>query len=332
MQTAPRPAPPEAPGDPAAEKRCRACRHDLGKTMVVVDEWTVFACPNCGSGTLAPTPDPDVLSAAYEEGVYAKERSARVVPVLSGVLDRLNERRVRFAFGTDGTGRRLLDVGSGKGRLLQAAKRLGYDVTGVEPHGNRSSYAITEYGVPVFQGPLEEFPAADAGFDVITIWHVIEHVPDPVDFVARTKSLLAPGGRLAIEVPCVRTASRSLTGSFWQGWQLPYHLSHFTPQGITTVLEAAGYRVVELSTWSAELNPFMWVISLVDLISGGDQILHRVLKRNWTPRSRSDWALLARTVVGTAAVGVLLPFIWLAARAEAALGRGAIVRVIAEVA
>lgn len=329
MQTVPRPAPPEVPTDPAAELLCRACGHDLGRPMVVVDAWTVLGCPNCGSGTLVPTPQAELLTAAYEEGVYAKERSARVVPVLAGVLDRLNERRVRFACGTDGSGKRLLDVGSGKGRLLQAAKRLGYDVTGVEPHGNRAGYAVTEYGVPVFQGPLEDFPAADAGFDVITMWHVVEHVADPVDFLRRARPLLAPGGRLAIEVPCVRTVSRSLTGRFWQGWQLPYHLSHFTPAGITTALESAGFTVQERSTWSAELNPFMWVISLVDLVSGGDQILHRVLKRNWTPHSRSDWALLARTLVGTAAVGVLLPLIWLAARAEAALGHGSVVRVIA---
>lgn len=185
------------------------------------------------------------LASAYEEGVYAKELSARVVPGLDPVLDILNERRVEFAGGRDGIGRRLLDIGSGKGRLLRAAQHLGYDVTGVEPHSNRSTFAKTEYGVPVFQGRLEDFPAEGSPFDVVTMWHVLEHVPDPVAFLRTAHSLLGEGGVLVLEVPSYKTYSATVSGRHWQGWQLPYHLSHFTLEGVHHMLAETGFLVIE---------------------------------------------------------------------------------------
>jgi SAM-dependent methyltransferase len=309
------------------ESLCRVCEGPLGAEVVTAGSWTVRRCTACDAGVLVPLPSAAELDSAYHSGLYAPE-SGQVVRPLAALLDWFQARRLAFTGRPDGHGLRLLDVGSGKGRLLRYAAKKGYEVTGVEPHDTRSAFSVDAYGVRVFRGPLEDFPDEGAGFDVITSWHVLEHVPYPVEFLQAIRRLLRDDGVLAIEVPNLQNWAFRVTGGNWYQLSLPYHLEHFTPRSLRRACEAAGFEVVRMSTFSIEHGPFTWVQSLINRITGSESLLYRLLKRNWAPRSRGDFIELARQAVAVAIVLLLSPLLLVVSVVEARFGAGAVVRVV----
>ena len=127
--------------------------------------------------------------------------------------------------------KRLLDVGCGDGASLALLKHAGWDVWGVEMNAQAAARAA-QAGARVFTGSFEEAPLPAESFDIIRMWHVLEHVDDPRVVIDKAVRLLAPGGELIIGVPNVNAFYRWLFGAAWAGWDLPRHLYHFSPRTV----------------------------------------------------------------------------------------------------
>ncbi|MCC7078859.1 MAG: class I SAM-dependent methyltransferase [Acidimicrobiia bacterium] len=306
---------------------CRICGATLDGPFLTGGKWRVQACRSCTAASLVPLPTPEVLDEAYHQGGYADERGQVPAPV-DRLLDRFSRRRLEFAAGDKRSGR-FLEVGSGKGRLLKVARAKGFDPVGIEPHSGRREFGTNRYDIDVFNGPLADFPPERGPFDVIAMWHVLEHVPEPVDFLRQVGKLLADDGRLAIEVPNLRGWARYVTGDAWFPWQLPYHLVHFTPKAMEIALDRAGFEMTSITTRSLEMQILCWSQSVLNRLSGTDELSYRLLKRNWQPESKEDWKDLARLAGAGLGLAVLSPFILAAAAVEADLGGGTVVRVAA---
>jgi len=138
---------------------------------------------------------------------------------------------------------RYLDVGCGSGAALGVAAALGWQVAGVEVDEAAAAKA-RRFTARVHAGDLQAAPFAAGEFDLITSFHVLEHVPDPVGAIRRMLGWLAPGGLLVIEVPNAGGLGARLFGRAWSGLELPRHLSHFTPATLARAVEQAGGRVV----------------------------------------------------------------------------------------
>jgi SAM-dependent methyltransferase len=138
---------------------------------------------------------------------------------------------------------RYLDVGCGSGGTVGAAAMLGWRVAGIEPDGAAAEKA-RRFSDEIYTGDVLEASFAPSSFDVVSMFHVLEHVPDPVAVVRRTLEWLAPGGLVIIEVPNAGGLGASLFGRAWSGLDLPRHLSHFTPDSLASVVERAGGRIV----------------------------------------------------------------------------------------
>jgi SAM-dependent methyltransferase len=138
---------------------------------------------------------------------------------------------------------RYLDVGCGSGGSVGAAAMLGWRVAGIEPDAEAAQKA-RRYSDEIHTGDVLAAPFAAGSFDVVSMFHVLEHVPDPVAVVSRTLEWLAPGGLLIIEVPNAGGLGASLFGRAWSGLDLPRHLCHFTPDTLAKVVERAGGRIV----------------------------------------------------------------------------------------
>jgi SAM-dependent methyltransferase len=137
---------------------------------------------------------------------------------------------------------RILDAGCGDGYFLYQARRQGWDVLGLEV--NPAAVASAQKaGLPVRLGDLSSTDLEAGAFDFVRLWHVLEHVPDPVLTLRQARRLLAPQGRLIVGVPDFASPLRRLFGPRWSGLQLPYHLHHFDSVTLRATLEAAGYRV-----------------------------------------------------------------------------------------
>ncbi len=123
---------------------------------------------------------------------------------------------------------RLLDIGAGTGDFLLAAKKSGWEILGTEPSGKARGIAESK-GVS-FAEQLSDLP--DHSFDAITMWHVLEHVPDLDHQIGELKRLLKPTGIILIAVPNFRSFDAQHYGAFWAAYDVPRHLWHFSKTAI----------------------------------------------------------------------------------------------------
>ncbi len=148
----------------------------------------------------------------------------------------------------------LLDFGCGGCGLLKRMRSLGWEVCGVEPDPKALALARQQLALDV-RSSLNDFPAAK--FDVITLSHVIEHVPDPVATLKDCASRLRKGGRLIVATPNIKSWGHRYFGEKWVGLDPPRHLMLFSPRNLAQCAERAGLRIENLRTSSRSAS-FVW--------------------------------------------------------------------------
>ena len=126
----------------------------------------------------------------------------------------------------------LLDVGAGTGFFLRAAKKRGWTVTGIEPNPTARNLANLKHPNSVLDASaLHTLP--ENSFDVITLWHVLEHLPNLEDDIIKLQKLLKPNGRIVVAVPNYNSFDALYFKSFWAAYDVPRHLWHFSQQSIS---------------------------------------------------------------------------------------------------
>ncbi|MCO6450100.1 MAG: class I SAM-dependent methyltransferase [Caldilineales bacterium] len=141
---------------------------------------------------------------------------------------------------------RLLDVGCGSGAYGASMMRLGWQVDGIEPDAGAAELA-RQAGLRVQTGDILDIDLPESTYDVITFWHVLEHIDDPVAALQHVRSALRPGGLLIVESPNWNSATALLAGRYWFHLDAPRHRVHFTPRSLRRALAAAGFGVTDLS-------------------------------------------------------------------------------------
>jgi 2-polyprenyl-3-methyl-5-hydroxy-6-metoxy-1,4-benzoquinol methylase len=135
---------------------------------------------------------------------------------------------------------KILDIGAGTGDFLLEAKNKNWETVGVEPNEKAKSIAIKK-GV-LFADTIEKLESNS--FDVITLWHVLEHVPDVVHQVAELKRLLKPSGTLIIAVPNFKSFDAKYYKTFWAAYDVPRHLWHFSKTAIEKLFDKQNMNLV----------------------------------------------------------------------------------------
>ena len=204
--------------------------------------FAVVQCQDCGLCFTNPRPSLRSIGQFYSEK-YLPHRARRKhtrwwrrLPLLRSRLDR----RVR-AVPWNGEGR-LLDFGCGGGVFLSLMQRRGWHVTGVDASTAAVQRVRTELGLRALCGSLPHPELPEGHFDVVTMWHALEHVHNPLEVLCGARRLLAPGGRLVVEVPNIDSLPFRWFGQGWFGLDLPRHLTHFVPETLTRMLQRAGFR------------------------------------------------------------------------------------------
>ncbi len=135
----------------------------------------------------------------------------------------------------------LLDVGCGPGEFLHFARQRGWNATGFEFAPSVAQLAHEKYGLEVKVGDLAAMGYAKGCYTLLSMWHVLEHLPNPLATLTRAHDLLAPGGVLVLEVPNVNC--------FWRrSYRYPFsailHLFHFSPSTLSALVQKAGFEVL----------------------------------------------------------------------------------------
>ena len=146
------------------------------------------------------------------------------------------------SFGSES--KSLLDIGCGTGDFLETALKANWKITGIEPNESARQIANSKTNNSVFQ--TEELSKLKPhSFDVITLWHVLEHLPDLEMHTALFKSLLKPNGTLVIAVPNYKSYDADYYKNFWAAYDVPRHLWHFSKTSISELFKTKNMKLVE---------------------------------------------------------------------------------------
>jgi len=218
-------------------------------------------------------------------------------------------RRVRFVRAV-ARPQTILDFGCGDGAFLAAAAELGWRVTGVEVH----PWHARERGLIV----TERIEEAVGPFDVVTLWHSLEHVRSPRELMQAITARLNADGTVLVAVPNLDGIQARTFKQHWFHLDVPRHLFHFTPTALTRLLKSSGLRVVRRWNLESEQDLFGWTQGFLNRIVPHSNVLFDVLTARGDSHKR--WEAVASLVLGGGITVVSAPIVPLAA----VLSKGAV--------
>lgn len=199
------------------------------------------ACRNCGFVYLNPRPNPQELARHYPAAYYNPP------PHQPPFCFRWRLSQIT-AHKTTG---RVLDVGCGNGGFLTFLRQQGWDVHGLDASPSAIHIASQQLGERVSLTTLVDAAYPANHFDVICLFEVLEHLPDPALHLQEIHRILKPGGLVCLSVPNFASWERVLFSRWWSGLDIPRHLNQFTPITLTRFLQAAGFSMLTLKSTSA---------------------------------------------------------------------------------
>src|SRR5688572_14250898 len=225
---------------------CGAREHEL---FLERSGYRICQCSSCGLRFLSPQPTAKEVQDYYDAVYFGNKNSSTRgydAYVADADLHRATFRNRLRLMPAPKAGDRLLDVGAAAGYFVEQARLAGWDAEGVEPSAWATEYATQVLTQPVRNGTLESARFPDSVFDAITLWEVIEHLPDPRAVISEAARVLRRGGHLILSTPDAGSAVARLFGRRWLGWnKVPEHLFYFDRKNLTQLLRENGFTV----TW-----------------------------------------------------------------------------------
>jgi len=223
---------------------CPICESSSFTNFIICEDHTVsresFAivqCNNCGLKFTNPRPSQELIGKYYESENYISHsnKGNNLVNIAYKFVRKITiQNKVNLIRGLKlENSVQLLDVGCGTGEFLAACIKKGWDCSGVEPSsGARTqSEKITKLDI------LEDLENVEGRFNVITLWHVLEHLPDLNKVMGKLSSHLKKNGKLIIAVPNSESYDAGIFKKYWAGYDVPRHFYHFSQESMKALLK-----------------------------------------------------------------------------------------------
>jgi 2-polyprenyl-3-methyl-5-hydroxy-6-metoxy-1,4-benzoquinol methylase len=223
---------------------CNLCNGKEYKLFKEINGYRLVKCKQCGLVYLNPRPTQQEINEEYS-AEYHIERLLGQEPKTEKEIEQEINKNIGRAeeivkqFGNKG---KLLDIGCGTGFFIACLKRYGWKVTGMDISEWASKFAREKLGLNVFTGSVEEIQLNER-FDVITMYHNLEHLPYPLKTLKSISEILTPNGVLVIKGPNLASFDRIWHGKCWRGYTDPSHLFYFTPKTYCRIIEKVGFSV-----------------------------------------------------------------------------------------
>jgi 2-polyprenyl-3-methyl-5-hydroxy-6-metoxy-1,4-benzoquinol methylase len=279
---------PDQPREPVSEQQARhpyaiECSHPAERLLpmfstgdyITGERFVVGYCRDCKLHVTSPAPSEGELERYYPSSYYGSGR--RFNPIVEWLLNNLYSYRARHIEQRQKPGK-VLDIGCGRGLLLNKLRERGWQPQGTELSEEAAAYARERLNLPVSTQALQDlnFPAEE--FDLVILWHVLEHVHAPRAMLAEVSRILKPGGVLLVAVPNFGSWEARWSGPGWFHLDVPRHLTHFTPRTLRSALEQAGLSLLSTNFFSTEYDFYSFVQSAQNRIGFRHNYLYNLLR------------------------------------------------------
>jgi 2-polyprenyl-3-methyl-5-hydroxy-6-metoxy-1,4-benzoquinol methylase len=230
---------------------CPVCGNQNFKTFLSAkdhfltgEEFTIVQCSNCDFRFTNPRPAEKEMPIYYDSEEYISHDTKKksFLQIIYTSIRKFTIRRKYLIAKKYAHGFSLLDIGCGTGDFLNYCRKMKFETTGIEPNNKARKFASENLSLNVYdESSLDTF--LPGSFNVITMWHVLEHVHQLNDRLLKIYELLKPDGTLIIAVPDSDSWDAKKFKSYWAAYDLPRHLYHFTPDSMKNLITKNGFRI-----------------------------------------------------------------------------------------
>jgi 2-polyprenyl-3-methyl-5-hydroxy-6-metoxy-1,4-benzoquinol methylase len=223
-----------------------AVKFECTDHFISKEVFAIAGCGNCGFLFTQDCPDEDVISGYYESEEYIShsDTNAGLLNKLYHLIRELMLIRKRGII-EKATGMKkgsLLDIGSGTGHFGGMMKKAGWKVKAIEINEKTRLNSAITFGLDVYS-PSEISDLEQESLDCITLWHVLEHLHDPEDYISKIHALLKPGGICLVALPNSSSFDEKFYRRFWAAFDVPRHLWHFDPSTFRHFSEKSAFKI-----------------------------------------------------------------------------------------
>jgi 2-polyprenyl-3-methyl-5-hydroxy-6-metoxy-1,4-benzoquinol methylase len=226
---------------------CNHCGGTEARALFTLKGYDLVACKGCDLAYVANPPSAEELSRIYSDAADYHAELKLPGSVVWRRMDKIADGHIDFMRLLPGGGK-LLDVGCSTGQFLVKARDTGFEVAGIEFSEGSAGFAAEYFGLAVQQGSIHDCTLPTGSLDMLTMFDVIEHVPDPASDIAKAWSLLKPGGWFVLSTPNIDGLFPRLsfklakTLNYWPHPEPPYHLYQFSVRTLSAMLTKAGFE------------------------------------------------------------------------------------------
>ncbi|MGE5404060.1 MAG: class I SAM-dependent methyltransferase [Candidatus Saccharibacteria bacterium] len=225
-------------------KACPLCQSNRTELYAQYEQFSLFYCEECelvfNSKVLDRVEATHLVNEVYDDNWVKMRELDRDKTFLEHALFNIMLLNIFAPKGGD-----MLEIGSGTGEFLYAARAAGWNVTGFEPSRAACEYVYNKYGLELINSAWKG-DLAGSSFDVIVFWHVLEHIADPFRFLQDTKKVLKKDGIILFSLPNKNAFINTIMGQNSSLFTEPDHLYHFSESNLRTLLERASLEVISL--------------------------------------------------------------------------------------
>lgn len=257
--------------------KCPVCNGLCFIEYCKVQTYSILKCEKCGVGVTAPFPTKEQLI-EFNRKTYDVEQRIQIYLSRQDYFKKRYEGYIKNIKATKKDGK-LLDIGCNIGLFMKVAQQAGFDVKGVELNAGCALYGKEKFHLDIDSKYLEDIAFPDETFDVITLFDVLEHIPDMNGFIDELRRVLKKDGLVVIQAPNLNSLMTKLTKSEWCWLSPPDHLYHFTPDSMTRFLQAHGFRIKKIKTWEPAGDFSNNIIAVCPINGPVGKALQKLLRR-----------------------------------------------------
>lgn len=210
----------------------------LKDEFLTKEEFLIYECQSCGLLYTDPRPSGEKIGNYYKSEEYYshQENKKGFIPKIYETVKGFNlKKKYKIASNDLKTGK-MLDIGCGVGDFLKTMENNGWEATGIEPSSQAKEIARKKIKANLLD--INEINGLeDVSFDLITMWHVLEHVENLKEEVQQLERLLKVGGRLVLALPNFKSYDAQFYKAYWAAYDVPRHLNHFCKESINNIFK-----------------------------------------------------------------------------------------------